>query len=110
MGRFKSLGELEHLLMLSVMRLDGDAYGVSIRREVEERTGRSVSPGSIYPTMDRLEEQGLVESELSDPIDERGGRSRRYFRLTPEGHAILRHARRMYDAMWEGFEASEGSP
>jgi len=102
--RYKSLGELEHLLLLAVMRLGEDAYGVPIRREVEARTGRSVSSGSIYPTMDRLEGQGLVESEVSGPFGERGGRSRKYFALTPAGEAILLNAHSMYASMWEGFE------
>ncbi len=109
MGRHKSLGELEHLLLLAVMRLDGEAYGVTLRREIEARTGRPVSLGSIYPTMDRLEEQGLVESESSGPFRARGGRSRRYFKLTAEGLSLIDRAFEMYAAMWEGFRAREAT-
>ena len=65
MAAWKSLGEFEHLLLLAVMRLGDEAYGVTIQREIEERTGRPVSLGSIYPTMSRLEERGYVTSVMS---------------------------------------------
>jgi PadR family transcriptional regulator len=107
MGRHKSLGELEHLLLLAVMRLGEEAYGVTVRREIEGRTGRPVSLGSIYPTMDRLEAQGLVRSEVSGPFRERGGRSRRYFHLTAAGRSMVDRAYEMYAAMWEGFRTGE---
>ena len=103
-SRWKSLGEFEHLLLLAVMRLGEDAYGVTIRREIEERTGRPVSLGAIYPTMDRLEERGYVTSAMSRPTNSRGGRSRRYFHLEPSGRAMLDRARDMIAAMWEGHE------
>ena len=104
----KGLGEFEHLLLLAVMRLGEDAYGVTMRREIEDRTGRPVSLGAIYPTMDRLEERGLVRSSMSAPTGERGGRSRRYFTLEPAGERALEHQRRMLAAMWAGFEGAEG--
>ncbi|RMH23637.1 MAG: PadR family transcriptional regulator [Gemmatimonadetes bacterium] len=103
-GRHKSLGELEHLLLLAVMRLGEEAYGVTLRREIEARTGRPVSLGSIYPTLDRLEAIGYVSSRMSDPTGERGGRRRRTYRLEPAGEAAVRRARDMLEAMWEGFE------
>lgn len=101
-----ALGEFEQLLLLAVMRLGTDAYGIAMRREIEERTGRSVSPGAIYPTMDRLEEKGYVTSYLGDPTPERGGRSRRYFRLQPAGIEALRKAHAAFSSMWRGFEPS----
>lgn len=104
MARHKSLGELEHLLLLAVMRLGDDAYGVTIRREIEERTGRPVSLGAIYPTMDRLEALGYVSSKMSAPTGERGGRSRRYFTLESAGEAAVQRTRDMIDRMWDGFE------
>lgn len=100
----KGLGEFEHLLLLAVMRLGDDAYGVTMRREIEERAGRSVSLGAIYPTMDRLEERGLVRSFMGEPTGERGGRRRRYFRLEPAGERALEAHRRMLASMWAGFE------
>lgn len=102
----KSLGEFEHLLLLAVLRLGDEAYGVTMRREIESRTGRSVSLGAVYPTMDRLEEKGFVSSKMSEPTHERGGRSRRYFRLEPEGLAALDEAREAFEAMWDGVETS----
>jgi DNA-binding PadR family transcriptional regulator len=102
---WKSLGEFEHLLLLAVMRLGDEAYGVTIRREIEERTGRPVSLGAIYPTMDRLEERGYVTSAMSRPTSSRGGRSRRYFRLESAGQAMVDRAHDMIAAMWEGHEA-----
>jgi PadR family transcriptional regulator PadR len=108
---WKSLGEFEHLLLLAVMRLGDEAYGVTVRREIEERTGRPVSLGAIYPTMDRLEERGYVTSAMSRPTSSRGGRSRRYFTLEPAGKAVLDRTRAMISAMWEGHEpASEAKP
>lgn len=109
MGRRKSFGELEHLLLLAVMRLGEDAYGVTIRREIEERTGRPVSLGAIYPTMDRLEALGYVSSTMSAPTAERGGRSRRYFTLEQAGEAALQRTRDMLDRMWDGFEVRPGA-
>lgn len=99
-----ALGEFEHLLLLAVMRLGDDAYGIAMRREIEDRTGRSVSPGAIYPTMDRLEEKGYVRSYMGEPTPERGGRSRRYFSLRPEGYEALRSAHAAFTSMWRGFE------
>ena len=105
----KSLGEFENLLLLAVMRLGDAAYGVTMRREIEKRTGRPVSLGAIYPTMDRLEERGMVSSHMSAPTGERGGRSRRYFRLEPAGERALQGTRDMLAAMWSGHEGPLGS-
>ena len=100
----KGLGEFEHLLLLAVLRLGDGAYGVTMRREIEERTGRSVTLGAIYPTMDRLEKKGLVSSVMSEPTKERGGRSRRYFEIEPAGLEALTVAREVFQAMWDGVE------
>lgn len=108
MGTRKHLGEFEHLLLLAVLRLGEDAYGVTVRREIEERTGRSVTLGAIYPTMDRLEQKGYVTSRRSEPTGERGGRSRRYYRLQPEGREALDRARAAFSSMWDGIEAEAG--
>ena len=84
MGRRDTLGGLEEVVLLAVMRLGNESYGVTIRREIEERTGRDVSLGAIYPTLDRLEDKGLVTSWMGEPTGERGGRSRRHFQLLPD--------------------------
>lgn len=103
----KSMGEFEQLLLLAVLRLKDEAYGVTMRREIEARTGRSVTLGAIYPTMDRLEQKGFVGSSMSEPIGERGGRSRRYFRLKPAGLEALHRARETFNSMWAGHEPGQ---
>lgn len=104
----RPLSEFEHLLLLAVLRLEDEAYGLAMKREIEARVGRTVSPGAIYPTMDRLESRGLVRSSMSEPVAERGGRSRRCFTLTDEGLVELRESRAQLMAMWEGLEAALG--
>ncbi len=103
----KSMGEFEQLLLLSVLRLKDEAYGVTMRREIESRTGRAVTLGAIYPTMDRLEKKGFVSSTMSEPTGERGGRSRRYFRLEPAGLEALHKTRDALNSMWAGHEKGQ---
>jgi PadR family transcriptional regulator PadR len=98
------LGGFEEIVLLAVMRLGSDSYGVTIRREIEDRTGRDVSLGAIYPTLDRLEDKGLVSSWKGEPRGERGGRARRHFKLEQEGRAALLRSRELMAAMWDGFE------
>jgi PadR family transcriptional regulator PadR len=100
----QKLGEFEQIVLLAVMRLGPDSYGVSIRREIQARTGRVVSLGAIYPTLDRLEAKGFVSSWPGDPTPERGGRSKRHFRLERGGAAALRRSWEEFTALWEGFE------
>ena len=80
-----TLGELEQVLLLALLRLGGDSYGAAIRAEILDRTGRSITPGAIYPTLDRLEARGLLRSRMSGATAERGGRARRYFKITAAG-------------------------
>jgi PadR family transcriptional regulator PadR len=79
------LGGFEYVVILGLMRLHNDAYGVTVRQEVEARTGREVSIGAVYATLDRLEAKGYVKSSLGEPTPERGGRSKRFFRVTTKG-------------------------
>jgi PadR family transcriptional regulator PadR len=97
-------GEFEQIVLLAVLRLGKDAYGVPVRREIESRTGRSLTVGALYRTLDRLEGKGYVTSWFSDPVPERGGRSKRYFRVEPIGIRTLDKSRRDLDAMWDGVE------
>lgn len=106
-GRF--LAEFELYLMLAVARLGDDAYGVTIRREIEQRTGRPVSIGAVYATLGRLADKGLVAFKESEPLPVQGGRSRKYFRLTAEGKKSLEHSARMLERMMEGLELGTGS-
>ena len=98
------LGEFEQIVLLAVLRLRDEAYGVPIRREIEKRTKRSLTVGALYRTLDRLEEKSLVTSWFSDPTPERGGRSRRYFKVEPLGVRALRESREALAAMWQGLD------
>ena len=101
----KALGEFEHLILLSILRLGEKAYGAKIIEEVEGRTGRSVNQAAAYLTLRRLEEKGWVTSALGAPTPERGGRAKRFFRLLPEGEGRLRDSRADLLSMWEGIAA-----
>jgi DNA-binding PadR family transcriptional regulator len=94
-----NLGELEQLVLLALLRLDGHSYGAAIRAEILETTGRSITPGAIYPTLDRLESRGLLRSALGEPHPHRGGRARREFRVTPAGLREVRRAWRQTSAL-----------
>ena len=96
------LGEVEQLVLLAMLRIDGDAYAVPIRDLIERQTGIALARGSIYITLDRLEQKGLVESRMSEPTPEPGGKSRRVFRIRPSGVAALRAARRAVDRLAAG--------
>ena len=87
------LGRFEELILLALVRLRENAYGVSIRRELAERTGRDVSFGSVYTTLERLERKGYVSSRLGDPTPERGGRAKRYFTIEAPGIRALNDTR-----------------
>ena len=97
-----SLGDLQQLTMLAVIRLDNDAYGAAIRDELCRVADRSVSVQTIWVTLVRLEKQGLVESTEAPPKEGRRGRARRVFRLTPAGWGALDSARASTERMWEG--------
>src|SRR5437867_2652368 len=104
MARREHLGEFEQIVLLAVLRLGDDAYGVPIRLEIETRTGRSITVGALYRTLDRLEAKGYVASSFSDPTPQRGGRSKRYFKVRAPGLRTLRASRESLAAMWEGLE------
>ena len=102
------LGELEHQVMLALLRLESDAYTAPIVVELEERTGRPTTVSAVYVVLRRLEAKGLVVSSMVDPGSE-GGRDRRHFSVTEVGMGRLRDARRAYDRLWEGLgEVLEG--
>jgi DNA-binding PadR family transcriptional regulator len=103
----QNLGELEQVLLLALLRLGGEAYGAAIRQEIRERTKRSITPGAIYPTLDRLEERGLLRSRLGDPRPERGGRARRYFKVTAAGVREIKAAWRQTAALASGLAILE---
>jgi PadR family transcriptional regulator PadR len=100
----EALGEFEQLVLLAIVRLGNDVYGVPIAEEIERRTGRPVSPAAVYVTLRRLEQKGLLSSSMSDPTPERGGKARRCVRLTPAAVDSLRLSRQALDSMWQGIE------
>ena len=99
-----SLGEFEQVVLLSVLRLGDGAYAVPVQEEILRCTGRDVSRGSIYITLDRLETKGYLKSRLADPTPERGGRAKRYYTLRPRALDALRESRRALVALWSGLE------
>ena len=104
MSTFDAIGEFEHLVLLAVLRLGDDAYPVAVREEILKHTGRDVSRGAIYITLDRLENKGFLKSRLGDPTPERGGRAKRYYTLRPVAIQALRESRRALVSLWRGFE------
>lgn len=107
MAKGEFLGEFEQLVLLAVLRLRKEAYGVPIRQEIEDCTGRSAAIGAVYATLDRLEEKGLVSSHLGEATAERGGRAKRFFRVTPGGATALRLSQRAVRQMMKGLKALE---
>jgi PadR family transcriptional regulator PadR len=105
MKRIDALGEFEQSVLLAIVHLDEDAYGVTIRREIEDRTGRGVAVGALYTALDRLERKGFVTSTMSEPTPERGGRSKRHFTIKTAGARALRQSREILSSMWAGLEA-----
>ncbi len=99
-----NLGDFEQLVMLAVLRLDDEAYGTSIRGELKVRAERDVSPGAIFTTLERLESRGLVGSRYGEPTAERGGRSKRFYKLTADGRRALARALRTVRRMVQGLE------
>ena len=109
MTKGKNLGEFEQLVLLAILQLKDEAFGLNVRKEIEDRAGRSVSRGALYAVFDRLEGKGIVTSSFGDPVPGRGGKPRRYLTLTPEGITALRKARRAWDSLSEGLgEVLEG--
>lgn len=104
MGKGNFLGEFEQVVLLAVAHLDGDGYGLSIRKEIERRTGRNVTVGSVYSTLARLEEKGLASSYEGDATPRRGGRAKRHFHLEEAGMRALQASRGMLDSMWDGVD------
>jgi DNA-binding PadR family transcriptional regulator len=98
------LGEFELVVLLAVARLPSAAYPLSIRDEIEARTGRTVSRPAVFITLERLEEKGLLASRYGEPTPTRGGRAKRFFTPTPAGLRAVRHSLDSVAALTEGLE------
>lgn len=97
-------GDIEHFVLVALLRLGGESYGVPILEEISARTGREVSRAAVYIALRRLESKGLVASRMGEASAERGGRAKRYFRLTRTGAAQLEETRRAFERMWADVE------
>ena len=102
------LGEFELMILLTLLHLGEEAYGVPLSRELAARRGRDVSIGSVYAALDRLEIKGLVASTLGESTPERGGRAKRYFRVTQQGLRSVHETRRILSKLWKSLPSVEG--
>ena len=104
MGKTGVLGAFEEMVLLALLHQGRNAYGVSIRRELAERSGSDVTMGAVYATLDRLEDKGMVRPAPGDTKESRRGRPRRYYAIQPGGIAALAKTRSVRDTMWQGIE------
>ena len=102
----KHLGEFEQLVLFALVHLGDEAYGLAIRRDIEERAGREVSQGAVYMTLNRLADRGYVTAHSEQPADGNGGRPRKLYRLEPAGARTLRRAYDQMSAMADGALAA----
>ena len=100
----QGLGEFEQMVLLAILHVKGEAYGVPIVEEIERRTGRTVSRAAVYVTLRRVEKRGLITSWMGDPTGERGGKARLCVRVEPEGVELLRESRRAMERMWDDLD------
>jgi len=107
MGKGNVPGEFEQLVLLALLRLGNEGYGMTVRRELQATTDRDVTIGAVYSTLARLEEKGLLSSWHVDPEPQRGGRARRFFRVEEPGREALAESREMFERMWDGVELTD---
>lgn len=94
------LGEFQEVVLLTILVLEGNAYGVSIQEEIEKRTGRSVSRGALHTALTRLDEKGFINSEYGGATAERGGRRKRFYQVTNLGKSALEEAKSLREDLW----------
>lgn len=104
------LGEFEQVMLLAILRKGSEAYGVEVRRELEHTTGRTVSRGAFYTTLDRLQSKGLLRWSTRPVEGWRGGRPQRHFEVTDKGIAKLRRSHEALTSLWRGLEDFEVEP
>jgi len=104
-----NLGEFEQLILLAILRLPDDAYGVTIRAELADRADRIVAPGALYTALDRLEAKGLIASRMSDPTPQRGGRAKRHVTVTAAGMEALTRSVKAYERLLDGLKLARGA-
>ena len=104
------LGELEHLVLLAILQSDPEAYGVTIRDEIQRRAWRDLTLGTIYKTLGRLEAKGFVAARQGEPTPVRGGRAKRYFDVTPSGRRAMRASVATLRRMGAGLDVGLDTP
>lgn len=104
----EALGNFELMVLLAILRVGEDAYGVPIARELEESSGKQVLLGSVYAALDRLQAKGFVSSRVGDPTPERGGRAKKYFKITVKGLREVRDTQRTLVSLWRGLPELRG--
>src|SRR5262245_22672231 len=109
MPRGDFLGSLEQIVLIALVRLGSNAYGMTVRREIEARTGRDLSIGAIYATLERLESKGYVSPSVGEPSAERGGRAKRMFRIESDGERALRTTQDAMRRMTAGLKNRWGT-
>jgi PadR family transcriptional regulator PadR len=107
-AKHDTLGEFEALVLMAVIRLEDEAYGMRIHHEIETRAERRCSYGALYTTLDRLEQKGYVSSRIGEPTPERGGRAKKFFKIDSAGKAALRESYGATRRMSEGIEPQLG--
>jgi len=104
------IGEFEQLVLLALVQLGTDAYGLSVQREIAARTGREATFGTVYTTLARLEEKGLVESRLGEPTAERGGRRKKHYQINADGRRAIRQSLKAIRQMARGLDGAMEAP
>jgi DNA-binding PadR family transcriptional regulator len=104
----ETLGNFELMVLLAILRVGDEAYGVPIARELEKTSGKDVLQGSVYSALDRLEAKGLIAARLGDPTPERGGRAKKYFKVTARGLREIRDTQRVLISLWRGLPELRG--
>jgi PadR family transcriptional regulator PadR len=105
----KFLGEFEQFILLSILKLSDNAYGSAIRQLLAEAVNRDVTIGALYTTLERLEKKGLLTSKMGEVTPERGGRAKKYFKLTAQGQKALKRSKEALTNMWQGLSLSTQS-
>jgi PadR family transcriptional regulator len=108
MANPNAISNFELMVMLSLIRLGDEAYGVPISEQIAEQSGHDVALGSVYAALERLEDRGFVVSSIGDPTPERGGRAKKYFKMTGKGIEVVRDTRETLTRMWKGLKTLEG--
>ena len=108
MGRDNTITNFELMVMLALIRLGDEAYGVPIVLEMEEHSDRDIAVGSVYAALERLQDRGLVASRIGEPTRERGGRAKRYFKVTGRGLRVVQDTQRTLTRLWKGLPKLEG--